>query len=75
MVEIKKECDFYELRQEVWCGAVDTLKTVIENKKTNELMYLLEDLFYTATDITEINDFLWFDRDYIYEELEIQEED
>jgi len=36
-------------------------------------MQLLEELFYEPTDITTINDFLWFDRDYIYEQLEIED--
>jgi len=75
MLEIKKECSFLELRDEVWCGAVDTLKTIVEKDKIEELMFLLEDIFYGTTDIMAINDFLWFDSDYIFEELGIQEEE
>ena len=74
MIEIKKECDFYNLRNELWSGAVDTFKTIIENKKTSELMQLLEDIFYKPTDIVKINDFLWFDSDYIFEQLKIRED-
>jgi len=71
MIEIKKQCDFSELYAELWSGAVDTVDTVIENQKANELMQLLEEIFYEPTEITQINDFLWFDSDYVYEQLEI----
>ena len=73
MIEIKKECDFTELYTELWSGAVDTADTIIENGKTEALMQLLEDIFYEPTEITTINDFLWFDNDYIYAQLEIGE--
>jgi len=74
MLEIKRECTFDVLRDVVWSGAVETVKTIIEAEKTDELMELLEDIFYEPTDIMIINDFLWFDRDYIYETLEIEED-
>jgi len=74
MIEVKKECDFYSLRNELWSGAVDTIKTITENDKTKELMQLLEEIFYEPTDIVKINDFIWFDRDYIFEQLEIDKD-
>jgi sulfur transfer protein SufE len=73
VIEIIKYCDFYELRKEIWSGAVDTVNTIFEGRKENELMELLADIFYEPTDITKINDFLWFDRDYILESLGIDE--
>ena len=75
MVKIQKEVDFYNLVDELWSGALNTVKTIVENGKSNELMDLLDNLFMETTDIIIINDFLWFDRDYIYEELNIEEED
>ena len=74
MLEITKDCDFYNLTKELWSGAVDTVNTIVKNEKTNELMGLLEEIFYEPTDITKINDFLWFDSDYIYETLGIEED-
>ena len=74
MIEIKKECDFYNLINELWSGAVDTVKTVLENDKTEELMQLLEVIFYEPTEITQINDFLWFNSEFIYETLGIEED-
>ena len=74
MIEIKKLCNFYDLKNELWSGALDTMNTIIENQKTDELMRLLEEIFYEPTEIIKINDFMWFDRDYIYEQLGIEEE-
>ena len=74
MIGIKKDCDFVELYAELWGGAVDTMETIIENAKTEELMQLLQDIFYEPTDIVKINDFLWFDSDYIFEQLKIDED-
>lgn len=37
-------------------------------------MYLLEEIFAdTIPTETEVNDFLWFERDYIYESLGLDE--
>ena len=73
MIGIIKNCDIYNLSKELWSGAVDTVNTIFEYQKENELMQLLEELFYEPTDITTINDFLWFDTDYIFETLGIDE--
>ena len=66
--------DFRTLKNNSWSGALDTLKDIEEADKEDELMYLLEEIF---TDIipteTEVNDFLWHDRDYIYESLGLDE--
>ena len=76
MIGIIKTVDFWDLQKELWCGAVYTAKTIIENEKTYEFMQLLEEVFYDEpTDIMKINDFLWFDEDFIYEQLSIEAED
>lgn len=73
---IKKDYDFYDLLEECWSGAVDTLKAIQEKDKENELMNFLEECFFEETpDLTNINDFLWFEEDYIFEVLEIKKED
>lgn len=66
---------FEELQEMVWSGAVDTLNEIIKHDKENELVYLLEEIFPEGATETEINDFLWFDDEYIYECLEISLED
>ena len=66
--------DFRTLKNNSWSGALDTLKDIEEADKEDELMYFLEDIFYDTTPTeTEVNDFLWHDRDYIYESLGLDE--
>lgn len=74
-MEIIKEINrFEELYSNSWSGALDTLKDIIDAGKEDELMELLEDTFYGETPTeTEVNDFLWFEREYIYESLGLDE--
>lgn len=74
-MEIIKEInDFYALMENSWSGAIDTLKDVEEAGKQDELMELLEETFYGEIPTeTEVNDFLWFERDFIYESLGLDE--
>lgn len=65
--------DFRTLKNNSWSGALDTLKDIEEADKEDELMYLLEEIFNGEIPTeTEVNDFLWHDRDYIYELLGIE---
>ena len=59
-----------------WSGGKDTLDDIKKADKCEELEELIEEQFYeeTPTD-TEINDFLWFEREYIYERLGLSEEE
>ena len=71
---VKIEMDYRTLKNNSWSGALDTLKDIEEADKEDELMYLLEEIFTdTIPTETEINDFLWFERDYIYESLGLDE--
>lgn len=74
-MEIRKDYDFNELKENSWSGAIDTLKTIEENEKEEELMQLLELTFEDVPTDTEVNDFLWFDDDFIFEELGIEVEE
>lgn len=74
-MEIRKEINsFYELADMVWSGAVDTITDIQNANKENELMNLLEEVYCDEipTD-TEVNDFLWFERDIIYEHCGLDE--
>ena len=71
-MEIKMDFDFRKLQNNCWSGAIDTLITVYNNGKEDELMSLLEMEFeYDIPTLTEVNDFLWFEDEYIFEQLEI----
>ena len=70
-MEIKKEINgFNELADMVWSGAVDTIADIQNANKEDEFMDFLEAVFCdeVPTD-TEVNDFIWFERDRIYENL------
>ena len=55
-----------------WSGAKDTIKDVKKAKKMDELQTLIEDYFANQTPTkTQVNDFVWFQRDFIFEQLEI----
>ena len=72
---VKIEMDYRTLKNNSWSGALDTLKDIEEADKEDELMYLLEEIFTdTIPTETEVNDFLWFERDYIYENLGLDED-
>ena len=74
-MEIRKEINgFYELADMVWSGAVDTIADIQNANKENEFMDFLEMVFCddVPTD-TEVNDFIWFERDYIYENVGLTE--
>lgn len=66
--------DFYKLYDNSWSGARDTLDDIKKADKEEELMNLLE-LYYGADEVEDnvINDFLWFSRDEIYENLGLDE--
>ena len=76
-ITVKTELNFDDLMKDCWSGAIDTLNTIYENDKENELMNLLNELFADDEDctLTTINDFLWFDDEYIFECLDISDED
>lgn len=74
---IKQDMNFNDLMNNCWSGAVDTLKTIEEHDKEDELMAHLEEIFESYFDnvptMTEVNDYLWFDSERIFEFLEISE--
>ena len=71
-MEVKKEIsNFWELKENSWSGALDTLKDIENADKEDELMQLLEEVYAdreTPTE-TEVNDLLWFEREFIYENV------
>ena len=74
---IKQEMDFNDLMNNCWGGAIDTLNTINEWNKENELMEHLKDVFSSYFDIiptmTEVNDYLRFEDKDIFEALGIPE--
>lgn len=74
-MEIRKEINgFNELADMVWSGAVDTIADIQNTNKEDEFMNFLEAVFCdeVPTDIA-VNDFIRFERDYIYENIGLTE--
>ena len=67
--------DFYNLYDNSWSGARDTLEDIIKAEKEEEFMELLDEYFGTEEELTDtkLNDFIWFGRDTIYENLGLDE--
>ena len=66
--------DFSRLYDNSWSGARDTLEDIIKAEKEEEFMQYLDEMF-GADEVgdTELNDFIWFERDTIYDYLGLDE--
>lgn len=58
-----------------WSGAVDTQNTIIEYDKCDEFDSLIEELYPSGLTDTSLNDLLWFEDEWIFETLGIEEEE
>ena len=56
-----------------WAGALDTKNIIIESGKADEFDELIEELYPDGIDATHLNDALWFAREWIFEQLGIEE--
>ena len=65
--------NFYELKNESWSGALQTLEAIEEKGLEEEFLDLINSLLEDnkMTD-TQLNDFIWFDTDYIEETLNVK---
>jgi hypothetical protein len=58
-----------------WSGATDTKETIIKNNKVDEFDSLIDELYPDGLTDTQLNDLLWFESDFIFENLYIKEEE
>ncbi len=58
-----------------WSGAVTTWNNVREERKLDDLEFLLEELYPEGMSETMLNDILWFEDMWIYEQLDIDTEE
>lgn len=73
---VKKEVTFQDLLDSSWSGAVNTLKMIEFYGLETELMDLLNEVFHDELpEATLVNDFLWFDTDWICDSLGIDEDE
>ena len=72
---VKTDLDFNDLENRCWeCDSV--LDAISENNKEEEFMDLLEEQFGgDIPTMTEVNDFIRFEDDFIFDELGIRIDD
>lgn len=57
-----------------WGGAKDTIDTILKAGKEEEFQQLIDEVYPDGLSSTELNDLLWFDDEWIFEMLEMEEE-
>jgi hypothetical protein len=60
---------------DAWSGAVDTKNRIIEEGKQDDFDFLIEELYPEGLSETHLNDLLWFEEDWIFDQLGITEEE
>lgn len=58
-----------------WSGAIDTQKRIVNEGKADDFDSLIEELYPDGIDETHLNDLLWFEEDWIFEQLGIDTND
>lgn len=72
---IKCDFSFMELRDNVWSGAVDTLKSIADAGLEDDFMNYMDEMWCDQEPtMTEINDWLWFDSEIIFCDLGLDED-
>ena len=60
---------------EAWSGAIDTKDVILDNGKEDMFEELINELYPEGLSETELNDLLWFDDEWLYEQLGIEIEE
>lgn len=69
-MEIKDYYGFDDLENKCWSGAEDTLATIREHDMEDEFMDWIESYFGDEIPtLTEVNDLLRFDGDWVFEQI------
>lgn len=58
-----------------WSGAVYTYKTIEEYDKVEEFEELIDELYPEGIEETALNDILWFEDEWLFEQLGIDTEE
>ena len=56
---------------DAWSGAKDTKQLILNNHKSDDFDCLMEELYPDGMTDTQLNDILWFEEDWICENLGI----
>ena len=55
-----------------WLGAVDTKQTILDQHKSEDFEFLIDELYPDGLTETQLNDLLWFEEEWIYKQLNIK---
>lgn len=72
-MKVYNDISIYEF--DFWSGAKTNFAIIEYYDKVEELERLIEIVFPEGCSETELNDFVWFDDDFIFEELNITKEE
>lgn len=72
-MKLYRELDITQFQP--WSGAVYTFDKIDAADKLNQLEALLEELYPDGIEETQLNDLLWFDSEWLFECLGIEEEE
>lgn len=76
MIEVKREMDFGDLLEYCWGQALTILREIYDKDKEDDLMELLEMYFGDEIpSLTEINDYLAYEWEDIYEQIGMNDDD
>lgn len=71
-MKVYKDIELCEF--EAWQGAKTAVKIIHHAGKDKEFEQMIDELYPDGLSSTELNDLLWFDTEWIYEQLGIEEE-
>lgn len=70
-MEIKQDYDFWDLLDNCWGRALDTLNLIKDNDKEYDAVEVIESYFNEVPTLTEVNDLLSFSDDTVLKDLGI----
>ena len=68
-MELKVEYDSYHLLQDLWSGARENAERLCKAGLWGRCYDLIEDMADGEMSLTDVNDMLWFELDYLLESL------
>lgn len=74
-MKVYKECNgIYDF--DFWAGAENTISSICAANKEDEFWDFIEEYFdgYDSISENELNDFVWFESEYIYEHIGLTED-
>jgi len=66
---------FAQLYEQSWAGARTVLNEIEKANKQEQLMLYLDSVFEETVDEIDLNDYIWFECDEIYQALGMGEEE